>query len=106
LAACAEELALRLSHQLGSRVAPHEVLIDAPPTQLEVEFKIEVHFPKESIYRGLGEVSPVVQTLAKKQFDDYVKRVRVFLHPRVRDALGPAEELGPLLDAAITAMER
>ncbi|MEO2009421.1 MAG: HD domain-containing protein [Pirellulaceae bacterium] len=106
LAACAEELALRLSHQLGSRVAPHEVLIDAPPTQLEVEFKIEVHFPKESIYRELGEVSPVVQTLAKKQFDDYVKRVRVFLHPRVRDALGPAEELGPLLDAAITAMER
>lgn len=104
LAACAEELALRLSHELSSRVAPHEVLIDAPPTKLEVDFKVEVHFGKEGRYRWLGDVSPVVQTLAKKQFDDYVKRVRIFLHPRVRGALQDVNSLGPILDAAVATM--
>jgi HD superfamily phosphohydrolase len=104
LAACADELALRLSHELGSRVAPHEVLIDAPPAKLEVEFKIEVHFPKEGHYRWLGEVSPVVQTLAKKQFDDYVKRVRILVHPRVRAAIQKPEQICPLLDAAVATM--
>jgi len=48
-----------------------------------VEFQIEIFFRKEGAYRPLGEVSPVVQSLAKQQFDDYVKRVRVFGHPRV-----------------------
>lgn len=104
LAACAEELARRLSHELGSRVAPHEVLIDAPPAKLEVEFRIEVHFPKEENYRWLGEVSPVVQTLAKKQFDDYVKRVRIFVHPRVRAAFQRADQICPILDAAVATM--
>jgi HD superfamily phosphohydrolase len=104
LSACAEELALRLSHRLGSRVAPHEVLIDSPPAQLEVDFKVEVHFPKEGNYRWLGEVSPVVQTLARKQFDDYVKRVRIFLHPRVRSALGDAADLPAILDSAVATM--
>ena len=37
-------------------------------------------FP-ENRYRTLGDVSPVVQTLARRQFDDYVKRVRIFAHP-------------------------
>ena len=38
-------------------------------------------------YRPLGDVSPVVSTLARKQFDDYVKRVRIFVHPRLADDL-------------------
>jgi uncharacterized protein len=42
-----------------------------------------VHFPKEPCYRQLGDVSPVVKTLARQQFDDYVKRVRLFAHPRI-----------------------
>ena len=36
-----------------------------------------------SVYRRLGDISPVVRTLAQEQFDDYVKRVRIFVHPRV-----------------------
>jgi hypothetical protein len=48
---------------------------------------MEVCFAKESHYRPLAEVSPVVKTLALHQFDDYVKRVRVFLSPRARAAL-------------------
>jgi hypothetical protein len=35
----------------------------------------------------LGDVSPVVKTLAQQQFDDYVKRVRIFVHPGIVDEL-------------------
>ncbi len=42
---------------------------------------------KENRYRRLGDVSPVECTLKREQFDDYVKRVRIYVHPRLRDAL-------------------
>ena len=61
------------------------MLIDAPPQKREIEIDIDVYFPKEDRYRRLAKVSPVVQTLAEKQFDDYVKRVRIYLDPRVAE---------------------
>jgi len=79
----AERIAATLAGALGRKVAAHEVLVDAPPTELEVDFDIEVFFPKRETYRRLGDISPVVRTLAQEQFDDYVKRVRVFVHPRI-----------------------
>lgn len=97
LVRCAESFAARLSTALGRRVAPHEVLIDAPPPQLEVEFRVDIHFPKQGVYRPLGEVSPVVQTLAQKQWDDYVKRVRLFVHPRHAADLRALDHVSTLL---------
>jgi len=55
--------------------------------------------------RPLGEVSPVVKTLARSQFDDYVKRGRVFAHPRLVDDLGALEGLTQLLSQAIDRTE-
>jgi HD superfamily phosphohydrolase len=78
LAAFSERFAGAAARQLGRTIAPHEILFDAPPQHREVEFDVEIFFPKERVYRPLGEVSPVVHTLATKQFDDYVKRVRIF----------------------------
>jgi HD superfamily phosphohydrolase len=95
-----EQLAAGLSSALGEKVAPHEVLVDAPPAELEVDFDIEVYFAKQKVYRRLGDISPVVRTLAKEQFDDYVKRVRIFIHPRI--AAG-ARNL-PNLSARLAAM--
>ena len=73
-----QQFASGVSTALGCIVAPHEVLFDAPPIEREVEFNIDVYSPKDRRYRPLGDVSPVVQTLARRQFDDYVKRVRIF----------------------------
>lgn len=101
LVRCSEALATVASTRLGRVVAPHEVLFDAPPVELEVEFDIEVHFPKERCFRRLGDVSPVVRTLAREQFDDYVKRVRLFVHPRVADGLRGVANLPDLLNEAI-----
>jgi HD superfamily phosphohydrolase len=87
LVRCAENFAAVASTALSRIVAPHEILFDAPPVELEVEFQIDVHFPKENCYRRLGDISPVVKTLAREQFDDYVKRVRIFAPPRLAEDL-------------------
>ncbi len=105
LAACAEQFAALASTALGRVVAPHEILFDAPPRAREVQFDVEIYFPKEDRYRALGEVSPVVRTLATEQFDDYVKRVRIFAHPRVVDDLRALKNLPALLDEAIRRTE-
>ena len=101
LAACAEHFTAIASKAVGRVIAPHEILFDAPPVTREVQFDVEVHFTKQDRYRPLGEVSPVVWTLAKEQFDDYVKRVRIFTHPRVVNELRDLTNLPELLTEAI-----
>ncbi|MEZ6077077.1 MAG: hypothetical protein R3C56_15835 [Pirellulaceae bacterium] len=66
-------------------------MIDAPPVKLEVQFNIDVrqtakHSPNDAKngsadYVRLSHVSPVVRALATEQFDNFVKRVRVFVSP-------------------------
>jgi HD superfamily phosphohydrolase len=97
-----ERIAAGLSKALGEKVAPHEVLVDAPPAKLEVDFDIEVYFAKQHVFRRLGDISPVVRTLAQEQVDDYVKRVRIFVHPRIaaaRKLPNLAEKLAATIDA-------
>lgn len=98
---CAERLAAILSRESKLDVAAHEILVDAPPVELEVEFDVEVYFPKQRVYRRLGEVSPVVRTLAREQFDDYVKRVRLFVHPRIATRLKQLPNLAKWLAEAV-----
>ncbi len=97
----AEQFAITLSRALGDEVAPHEVLVDAPPAELEVDFDIEVYFAKQNVYRRLGDISPVVRTLAQEQFDDYVKRVRIFVHPRLAASARKLPDLSARLAATI-----
>ena len=88
---------------LGRTLAPTDLLIDAPPTHKEVEFKVDVFQSKEGVYRPLSSVSPVVAALAKTQFDDYVKRVRVFAEPALAKELsGHHEFIDWLATAAAT----
>ncbi|MFM8250682.1 MAG: HD domain-containing protein [Planctomycetota bacterium] len=97
LVGCAQRLAQRLSERWIPGMQPHEIIIDAPPVKREVEFNVEVYFAKENRYRSFGEVSPVIQTLAQRQFDDYVKRVRVFVPPHRLDACRQIDCLPELL---------
>ncbi|WP_437230084.1 HD domain-containing protein [Planctomicrobium sp. SH661] len=70
-----------LNAEYRLQLSQTDLLIDAPPPHREVEFAIDVYFPKQNLYRPLRSVSPVVEALATTQFDDWVKRVRVFLSP-------------------------
>ena len=81
LVATSERLTKLISEEVGASIPPDAILIDAPPVGLEVQFNVDVYSPKSNTYRPLGEVSPVVNTLAKRQFDDFVKQVRVFVEP-------------------------
>ena len=81
LVATSERLTELIAEQVGVQIDKDAVLIDAPPVGLEVQFNVDVYSPKTNAYRPLGEVSPVVNTLAKRQFDDFVKQVRVFVEP-------------------------
>jgi HD superfamily phosphohydrolase len=103
LVRCAVRFAALAGDALGQPVATHEILFDAPPVEREVEFDFEVYFAKENRYRRLGDISPVVRTLAKEQFDDYVKRVRIFGHPRIAREVRELGNLAELVGAAIDA---
>jgi HD superfamily phosphohydrolase len=104
LAACSEQFAALASTALGRIVAPHEILFDAPPVSREVQISIEIQFPKEGAWRRLADVSPVVRALATEQFDDYVKRVRIFAHPRIVTDLRRLSNLPQLVEQAIGKM--
>ena len=74
-------LSEKLGQQLNCEIHPVDLLIDAPPLHKEVEFKVDIYYSKEQRYHALSHVSPVVNALARTQFDDYVKRVRIFAEP-------------------------
>ena len=108
----AERLAARLSGSLGMDVDPATLLVDAPPVEREVEFRLDVRegraLPggKGYQWRSLGDLSPVVRALAKEQFDDLVKRVRVFAPAEVaRGVHGLAGGIAPHLHAAIADVD-
>lgn len=92
---CGARLARQLKERLRIDISAHDVLIDAPPVGLEVQFEVDVFYGPEDGYRRLGDVSPVVKTLATRQFDDFVKQVRVFVAPHLRDpiqhSIGPGQ---------------
>lgn len=76
-----KEIGERLAASLPG-VEADEILIDAPSQTREIEFRVMIR-TAPGIFRPLKEVSPVVRALAVEQFDDQVKRVRIFVHPRL-----------------------
>jgi len=97
-----ENLAKRLSQKLQQPVISTDILIDAPPTHREVEFNVEIYSSREAKYQPLHVVSPVVDTLARKQFDDFVKRVRVFAHPEIARQCIEMDDFEKLLIASVS----
>lgn len=94
-------LASYLQNELGVEVDPTDILIDAPPKHREIEFAVEIYFAKENVYRALKDVSPVVDALARRQFDDYVKRVRIFAQPRLAAAIRDRINMAVALDEVL-----
>jgi len=87
LAACAEQLCSKLQQKLGRPVSRLDLLIDAPPLHREVEFRVDVWSATDHRFRPLREISPIVDSMARTQFDDCVKKVRLFATPELRSDL-------------------
>lgn len=94
-----------VSRQFGHDIPADSLIVDAPPAEREVEFRIQVREQApgsaQPAWRGLEDLSPVVRSLAREQFDSLVKRVRVFApaHDATRLASCPNLEAF-LLEAA------
>ena len=86
LVACREQLAEQVSKRTGVTLRATDVLIDAPPVKLEVDINMDV-VSRDGSVRSLEDVSPVASALARRQFDDQVKRVRVFVRGSVRESI-------------------
>jgi HD superfamily phosphohydrolase len=73
-------LAAILSSRTGVAIEPDLVVIDAPPVAREVEFRLPVERQAAGgvTWHRLEDVSPLVRALAHEQFDNVVKRVRIF----------------------------
>ena len=94
----ANELAWQLTRDDIATIETGQLLIDAPPPGREVEFKVDILFPKEHLFRPLEAVSPVTEALAHRQFDDSVKRVRVFVAPALRRVVEALPDLAQRLE--------
>ena len=104
MAAVSERLADRLASRLGRRMSADALLVDAPPAEKEVEFRLQVRDRPERTtgdgpptWRRLEDLSPVVRSLAHEQFDDLVKRVRVFAAPEMAEAVAACDGLEALV---------
>ena len=102
---CAIRLSNKLSGELGVEIAPEDVLIDAPPVGLEVQFDIDVKMKQADEFFRLDQLSPVIQTLATRQFDEYVKRVRVFVHPKWANQCRNLDDISSLIYEAAFEIE-
>ena len=94
-------LAASLSRRLGRPIAAAGLIVDAPPAEREVEFRLQVRDreggPGAGRWQNLAAISPVVRSLAHEQFDDLVKRVRVFAAPDDAKAIAGYGELDQLM---------
>lgn len=99
-------LAEAVSRRCGREIPQGMLLVDAPPAEREVEFRLQIREraarpASGHHWRRLEDVSPVVRSLAHHQFDDLVKQVRVFADPdwtTTVTGIGDLENL--LLEAA------
>ncbi len=81
MVAVSARLAESLSRHLGRAVDAATLVVDAPPAEREVEFRLQIRDETPSAgvtWRPLESVSPVVRSLAHEQFDNLVKQVRIF----------------------------
>ena len=101
LVRCSMALSRLAGDALGTPLSSTDILIDGPPPHREIEFNVDVYYPRQGEYRRLRDVSPVVDALARTQFDDYVKRVRIFAAPHIADQLRERTDLDTLVTRAV-----
>ncbi len=109
LVACSEALAQRCwdqasssdrSQLAGGAPSGSMLLIDAAPVKLEVDINIDV-VTRNGRTLKLAEISPVADSLARRQFDAIVKRVRVFVPSDWREPMRDYLQSDELLQQAI-----
>jgi uncharacterized protein len=102
MAGVSSRLAESLSRHLGRSIAPETLIVDAPPAEREVEFRLQLcergsTETEAFTWRWLEDLSPVVRSLAREQFDSLVKRVRIFAPADEAEQITHCADLDQLL---------
>jgi len=108
LVACGRQLQQQLVERTALDIGAADILVDAPPVKLEVDINIDV-VDRHGRIRALGDVSPIASVLASQHFDNYVKRVRVFVSAELRAKLDDrltAEDWATELAEAVAELDR
>lgn len=100
---CSRQLAESLRSHVAMDIHDLEILIDAPPLHREVEFKVDVYDRPTQLWQPLRELSPIVNAMSNTEFDDCVKRVRIFVSPRLLEPLRMIEHLDDLVHEIATS---
>lgn len=87
LVRCSNRLAARLDELLDEPVHALDILIDAPPIHREVEFNVDVFDAQTGLWSALRDMSPIVNAMSNTDFDDCVKRVRIFVSAHLLEPL-------------------
>lgn len=101
LVSCSRRLAGRLNDLIDNPVKELDILIDAPPVHREVEFKVDVYDGQSGTWRALRDMSPIVNAMSNTEFDDCVKRVRVFVSEHLLTSLRQVSDLEAEISQAI-----
>ncbi len=105
LVRCSDRLAELMDQRTDVPVRRLDVLIDAPPVHREVEFRIDVYDRGSESWMPLQQVSPIVQAMSTTQFDDCVKRVRIFVAEHLLPSLKALSDLDDLVRTAADETE-
>lgn len=100
----ARALAQILETTEGIEVSAEDILVDAPPVGLEVQFNVDVWDSRRGQYDPLAELSPVVAALAERQFDEFVKQLRIFVAPQMVERIASRSAID-LLHQALLAVD-
>lgn len=101
LVRCSYHAAQLASTELSIPIKPDDIIIDAPPSAKEVQFKVDVYFARQNQYIKLQQASPAVNALATEQFDFFVKRARIFANPNVASDLMRLSDVNGWLERAV-----
>jgi len=101
LVECSDRLGQLLQKRCGISIDRLDVLIDAPPLHREVEFKVDVYDRQANSWQALKDMSPIVNAMSDTQFDDCVKRVRIFAAEHIIEELRNANNLDDIVREAL-----
>ena len=101
LVACSDRLGELLQSRSGHSIRRLNVLIDAPPLHREVEFNVDVYDRQLDSWQALKDLSPIVNAMSDTQFDDCVKRVRIFASEDVIESLRTVSDLDDIVREAV-----
>ena len=84
-------------------IAEHDLLLDMPPANKDIQDGIEVSYLEDSLEKGdygFEEVSSILQTMST-HYLQRTKKIRLYVHPSLREQIYNLDDYKTIIDNAI-----